>query len=231
MTEKRTCPCKKIPWTLSSFSAAEFGDVHSLNKLASSSDNRRREVWNRRDSAGYTPLHLAAQQNHVAATSLLLQMGADVEGRTTSSQEMISPGTATPLHRASFSGATGSMRVLLEHDSDMLAKDTSFMDNKTPLHKAVAGGRYLAVQLLLDELQRKMILKEGLSTLDSSHSTPLQVAQVLVERQEEERQSVARWDQIAGGPADWEKCVALLSAAQKEIDQQETQSPALSTDV
>ena len=73
---------------------------------------------------------------------------------------------ATPLHRAAFSGAISSMQVLLywkrpllsnttHHDGrgilaseidgrgggvNLLARDVSFGDQRTPLHKAVAAG-------------------------------------------------------------------------------------------
>jgi hypothetical protein len=225
--EPRDCPCKKVPLCLSSFTAAEYGDLHSLAKLGPA-------VANRRDEAGYTPLHLAAQNGHVAATSLLLQLGCPING----------PG-ATPLHRASFSGAVATMRVLLlqseESDCDILARDTSFGDEMTPLHKAAAGGRYLAVQLLLEVLREQTtsntsrmvttttpsdaaktsLLSQALQARDRYQRTPLDVAIELGQRQEEERRSVARWDQVARGVADWDKCVELLRAAEAGIRSQE----------
>lgn len=205
-SEKRTCPCKNLPWSLSSFTAAEYGDVRSLMRTRPGP-----EVWKRRDSAGYTPLHLAAQHNHVLATTLLLKMGADVNGENDHADE---PNFATPLHRAAFSGATATMRLLMQEPKcNLLARDTSFGDLKTPLHKAVAGGRYLAVQLLLEELRQRNQLSEGLQAKDASSKTPLQVAEEICPYQEENRKGVARWDEIAGGVADWEKCRALLLRA------------------
>jgi ankyrin repeat protein len=82
----------------------------------------------------------------------------------------------TPLHRACYSGATSTVRLLLQHiittiaknnhnmhmdhhvnnakesmlSSILLLPDTSFNDYQTPLHKCASGGRYLVVQLLLD---------------------------------------------------------------------------------
>ena len=209
-SERRSCPCKTIPWSLSSFSAAEFGEVNSLLT--------RRSVWNRRDSAGYSPLHLAAQHNHVGVTSLLLRSGVNVNGVCDNADPLASDkyNTATPLHRASFAGATATMRLLLlEQDCDILARDNSFGDQKTPLHKAAAGGRYLAIQLLLEHLRGRGLLAEALMILDSSSRTPLQVAQDFLPCQDNERESVARWDVIAGGIADWTKCVALLEIASR----------------
>lgn len=215
-TEGRSCPCKKLPWSLSSFTAAEFGEVQSLLK--------KDQFWNRRDDAGYTPLHLAAQHNHVAATSLLIRSGANVNGYN--GEENLSGvdggvkrRSATPLHRAAFAGAIASMQLLLqEPDCDLLARDNSFGDGKTALHKAAAGGRYLAVQLLLDELNRRALLSSALRIEDSSSRTPLEVAQDLLCRQDTERKSVARWDVVAGGVADWSKCTVLLERANTSCD-------------
>lgn len=96
--EPRSCPCKFLSTSLSSFTAAEYGDIHSLSKI--------NDVATRKDDAGYNPLHFTAQFNHVAATALLLQLGCDVDGSGHCG--------ATPLHRAAFSGATAAMKVLLE---------------------------------------------------------------------------------------------------------------------
>jgi hypothetical protein len=147
---------------------------------------------------------LAAQHGHVAATSLLLQQGCSVD--------------AVMLHRTAFSGAVATLRLLLIQDGGsrlllLLAKDETFGDLRTPLHKAAAGGRYLAVQLLLDTLREHMLLDEALRIKDAGQQTPLEIASQLLKVQDEERQSVARWDQVAGGVADWTKCVQLLKSA------------------
>ena len=211
--EKRTCPCKKLPWSLSSFTAAEYGDLHTLSTKLRKDSN----VAFRVDSAGYTPLHYAAQHGHVAATSLLVN--------APSIGQFINQGPATPLHRASFAGAVSTMRLLLQvPEIDLLIPDTSFGDNRTALHKAAAGGRYLAVQLLLQAATEKKLLSQALHALDSSQQTPLQVAREMIPRQEQERASVARWDAVAGGVADWEICVRLLEKAEQ---QQQQPSPTL----
>jgi hypothetical protein len=99
----KECPCKLLPRSFSSYTAAEYGDVHSLSKI--------QDVATRRDDSGYTPLHYAAQFNQVAATAMLLELGCSIDGGGYCG--------ATPLHRASFSGATASMKVLLVWNDDI----------------------------------------------------------------------------------------------------------------
>eukprot|EP00567_Pseudictyota_dubia_P009247 CAMPEP_0197435918 /NCGR_PEP_ID=MMETSP1175-20131217/3417_1 /TAXON_ID=1003142 /ORGANISM="Triceratium dubium, Strain CCMP147" /LENGTH=304 /DNA_ID=CAMNT_0042965067 /DNA_START=24 /DNA_END=934 /DNA_ORIENTATION=- len=217
-TERAQCPCKKVPIRFSSFTSAEFGDLHSLSRIGP-------KVVDQLDAGGYTPLHLAAQNNQATATAYLLSLGADVDGRIRTDSRTVTAASqrqcgATPLHRAAYSGAVSCMRILLEWTDpnsgrrcDVLAKDTSFGDGMTPLHKAASGGRFLGVQLLLDALKKRSFLHLGLGALDVQGRTPLEVAREMVLKQEEEKSSVRRWDDVAGGPADWNRCAKILEVA------------------
>lgn len=198
-TERTTCPCKRFPIALSSFTAAEYGDLAVLSSRCKSN----KLLANKSDDATLTPLHLAAQHGHVAATAYLLQ---HYDVNTTAA--------ATPLHRASFSGAVATMRLLMNDSAcNLLARDTSFGDNMTPLHKAASGGRYLAVELLLSALEEQNLLEQALQAVDATGATPLEVARARNEDVQQERASVARWNQVAGGVADWHKCIKLLESA------------------
>ena len=235
--EEASCPCKRIPLHLSSFTAAEYGDVPALrSRLSSLPKSQQKPAY---DAAGNTPLHFAAQHGHTELVAMLLSTDAynkmyDIINNNNNSintnndnrggQNVYVVSGVTPLHRACFSGATSTVRLLLDHiltiknnsntvSTILSLPDTSFHDYQTPLHKCASGGRYLVVQLLLDFIFQhggnRPTIGALLSAKDANGRTPLDVAREMQRHRVEHQSSVQRWDSIAGGPADWDVCVQV----------------------
>ena len=124
-------------------------------------------------TSSITPLHLAAQNGHIAITSYLLinQYDADLgfilpsSSSSSSSSEHNNNNNiekqkyiqkyklSTPLHRACYSGSLSCIKLLLDFGANIFSIDYSMDDGMTPLHKAIKGGRYLVVLFLLDYLK------------------------------------------------------------------------------
>eukprot|EP00804_Cyclotella_cryptica_P007370 CCRYP_002606-RA/>CCRYP_002606-RA protein AED:0.19 eAED:0.17 QI:0/-1/0/1/-1/1/1/0/154 len=141
-SSRRSCPCQHISLSLSSATAAEYGDTASLSRRLHkirNNDWHQQQPSSTISNGGITPLHLAAQHDHPAAVLLLLTDG-NCHVDTGLVNEDVSSSSfcgATPLHRASFAGAVSSTRILLDwgtHDNqggiqtDILARDSSFGD-------------------------------------------------------------------------------------------------------
>ena len=100
----------------------------------------------------------------------------------------------------------------------LLARDASYGNLRIPLHKAVAGGRPLAAQLLVGTLRRRGVLREAMWARDASGCTPLESARAYASIPPDEAETegawVWRWDAAAGGAgAGWATCLRLLEHA------------------
>ena len=131
------CPCKLVkPSTASIWTAAQTNDVASVTlRLA-----QNPALASKLDAYGYTALHYAAQQNHVAVVALLLGHGCPPDTNACG---------ATPLHRAAYAGSADACTLLLDAGANVHARDTSFSDHATPLHKAYGAGHATVAALLL----------------------------------------------------------------------------------
>jgi ankyrin repeat protein len=92
---------------------------------------------NAQNTAGETPLMLAAIHNQLELAKVLIERGADVN----------KPGW-TPLHYAATRGHREMMRLLLDHDAYL---DSESPNGTTPLMMAAYSAPPLAVKLLLEE--------------------------------------------------------------------------------
>uniref|UniRef100_G3MKE4 Uncharacterized protein n=1 Tax=Amblyomma maculatum TaxID=34609 RepID=G3MKE4_AMBMU len=90
------------------------------------------------DWLGTSPLHMAAQNGHVATAEVLLRAGISRDARTKVDR--------TPLHVAAQEGHLEVVELLLKHSADIEAKD---MLRMTPLHWAVERGHLDVIKCLL----------------------------------------------------------------------------------
>jgi len=182
------------------FAAAKVGDCATLSQTVNSSN------VNSVDSEGSTALHYAAQNGHVEATSLLLRVGASVNGVVASKKKK----PTTPLHCACFAGATSTVKILVDARADLLARDNIF---QTPLHKAAEGGHPSTVTMLLGALRDRNLLHKGLTATDHNSQTPVMVAEDCLAL-EERRERMGESDVAAVGETPkWKDCLLLLEQA------------------
>ncbi|CAG9859559.1 unnamed protein product [Phyllotreta striolata] len=92
------------------------------------------------DWLGTSPLHLAAQNNHLEITEILLRAGISKDARTKVDR--------TPLHMAAYEGHIDIVDTLVRHGADVNCRDLLDM---TPLHWAVQNGHLKIVHLLVEQ--------------------------------------------------------------------------------
>ncbi|RGP69982.1 hypothetical protein FSPOR_4272 [Fusarium sporotrichioides] len=118
---KHSPPAKTPEDTL--LDAAWNGDIQACSEAL------RQTSPSTRDTYGLTPLHLAAERDHLAIAMLLRDSGASASVRTKDGR--------TPLHLASRYGSSAIVEFLLDGaHADPNAKTT---DGRTPLHYAASS--------------------------------------------------------------------------------------------
>lgn len=89
------------------------------------------------NKTGWTPLHYAASNGHIAVIKLLLENYAYIDAE--------SPNGSTPLMMASLYGGLGAVQLLLDEGADPLLKNQQGL---TALDFAKSGNRVDAIKLL-----------------------------------------------------------------------------------
>jgi ankyrin repeat protein len=118
--------------TAASLSASNKSLIDTLLDFDGIDGNPTRGSW-------YSRLHLAADSKHPFALQSLLQLRADVNSKK-------SIRARTPLHLAAGNASFKASTLLLQHNADVNAVDSSL---ETPLHMAVASRETSIVLLLL----------------------------------------------------------------------------------
>ncbi|XP_046358515.2 uncharacterized protein LOC124136592 isoform X2 [Haliotis rufescens] len=111
-----------------------------------------------KNSLGYYPVHVAAENNNAPILKTLLKYNADISVKDNENQ--------TPLHHACDEGRTESVSMLIEAGADIDARDSH---SSTPLHLACRNGHLPVVQFLTEN-------NADINHLDNQHNSGLCIA-------------------------------------------------------
>ncbi|BAS85745.1 Os03g0679800, partial [Oryza sativa Japonica Group] len=118
---------------------------------------------NKKDAAGFAPLHEAAKKGHVGIARLLLSKGASVD---------VSSSEGTPLHVAASNGKSSTVQILLEHRAN---PNVILPDCYTPLTAVLS-----ATPEIVNESEclkcMKLLVKAGAIYNLATPDTPLKIA-------------------------------------------------------
>lgn len=123
------------PTTIALHSAIQSGDLASVKSLVEKNVSVETS-----DSAGRTPLYVAALYGKADIAAYLLAKGASLTNGVSWKSGRL------PLHAAAQEGETKLVEMFLDHGADPNAEDRS---KKTPLHEAAWGTHSQTVALLL----------------------------------------------------------------------------------
>jgi ankyrin repeat protein len=118
------------------FDVAAFGSAADLEAMLTDAGAVRR-----RNSFGWTLLHIASFAGNSATTKLLIEKGIPIDTRAETKFRN------TPLQAALLSGQFGTAKILLDHGADAMVRQSKGF---SPMHEAASMGRKDLVELLLE---------------------------------------------------------------------------------
>lgn len=99
---------------------------------------------------GWTPLHYAATNGHLALMELLLEEHAFIDAQA--------PNGNTPLMMAAYYGSPEAVKLLIQAGADLRLRN---QDGRTALDLAQAGNRANAAELIIQGLRRSQGVPRG----------------------------------------------------------------------
>ncbi len=99
---------------------------------------------------GWTPLHYAATNGHLALMELLLEEHAFIDAQA--------PNGNTPLMMAAYYGSPEAVKLLIQAGADLRLRN---QDGRTALDLAQAGNRANAAELIIQGLRRSRGVPRG----------------------------------------------------------------------
>ncbi|GMI23240.1 hypothetical protein TeGR_g13290 [Tetraparma gracilis] len=219
-----TCPCKFLSLNLSIFTSSSLGAPAppsrpvKLRPISSPSGSSYTALPT--DDYGYSPLHYAAQNNHVPLVSHFLSLlsaanpsPASLSLALSHSAPPLPPG-CSPLHRACFSGAVPSLLLLLPHlelQALLLADASTGGPPMTPLQKCVVAGRAGSAYVLLCRAA-SLPAPALLSVLNPSSVPASSLASYWrsFSSSHGDVDPASRWDSVAGSPGSLPPTLAAI---------------------
>jgi hypothetical protein len=136
------------------FKAARSGNSQQLRELltVNNVDNMCERGW--------TSLHWATYNGRIECTQVCLEMGANVNARTTDLDVKLE--SMMPLHFASSIGVVEIVRALLDAGAEV---DAKLRDGRTPLNFAIRFNHFDIARLLVDRGARVSNIKLDVSVI------------------------------------------------------------------
>ncbi|CAL4172821.1 unnamed protein product, partial [Meganyctiphanes norvegica] len=136
------------------YDASDRGDLDEVKRLT---EGKCEDVDKPHGAYNWTPLNIAARENHTQVVKLLLSCKPDVELQSTVGW--------TALHDAAYYGSLDMINSLIDYGADVNIQDAR---GRTALHLAVIGNRKEIVRTLLKHGADTRITSKAVETAGDS---------------------------------------------------------------